>query len=242
MIMIDQETPIKPAARRTQRSQAVVDILKIITNPTYGYDPIFARIYSRMAKSMESAGVAEHRRRLLAGLVGSVIEIGAGNGLNFPHYPDTVSEVIAVEPEPYLRNRAKLAALYATTQISVVDGDAEHLPLEYTTVDAAVFSLVLCSVTDQSAALMEIQRVLRPGGELRFYEHVLANDERLARIQRLIEPIWTRLAGGCKLTRNTLDAIREGGFIVDECEQFLFQPCLAAKLAAPHILGKAHKP
>ena len=90
--------------------------------------PIFARVYSRMAKSMEAAGVAEHRQRLLTGLVGSVMEVGAGNGLNFSHYPNTVSEVIAVEPEPYLRSRAKLAALYGPIKITVVDGDAEHLP------------------------------------------------------------------------------------------------------------------
>lgn len=191
---------------------------------------------------MESAGEADHRRRLLAGLVGSVIEVGVGNGLNFSHYPDTVSEVIAVEPEPYLRDRAKLAARHSTVRISVVDGDAEHLPLEYTSVDAAVVSLVLCSVANQQASLAEIRRVLRPGGELRFYEHVLASEPRLARLQRLLEPIWTRIAGGCRLTRNTLDAIRIAGFVIDEYEQFHFQPCLATKLAAPHIIGRAHKP
>ncbi|MEO8363692.1 MAG: class I SAM-dependent methyltransferase [Ilumatobacteraceae bacterium] len=191
---------------------------------------------------MESAGEADHRHRLLAGLVGSVIEVGAGDGLNFSYYPDTVSEVIAVEPEPHLRDRAKLAARHSPVRISVVEGDAEHLPLEYTSVDAAVVSLVLCSVGNQQASLEEIRRVLRPGGELRFYEHVLATEPRLARLQRLVEPIWSRLAGGCRLTRNTLDAIRGAGFVIDECEQFHFQPCLAAKLVAPHIIGRAHKP
>lgn len=204
--------------------------------------PIFARVYSKMGASMEAAGVADHRERLLAGLVGRVIEVGAGNGLNFAHYPDTVTEVIAVEPEPYLRARAILAAKNAAIKVAVVDGDAEHLPSEDASIDAAVTSLVLCSVANPSAALSEILRVLRPGGELRFYEHVLASDARLARVQRLVDPIWTRFAGGCRLTRNTLDVIQAAGFIIDECEQFLFQPCLPAKLAAPHILGMAHKP
>lgn len=190
---------------------------------------------------MEEAGVAEHRRRLLAGLVGRVVEIGAGNGLNFAHYPDTVTEVIAVEPESYLRCRAELAAQKARVKVSVVEGEAESLPLGDASVDAAVTSLVLCSVGDPSAALSEIRRVLQPGGELRFYEHVRASDARLARLQRLVDPIWSRFAGGCRLTRNTLEAVKAAGFIVDECEQFLFQPCLAAKLAAPHILGRAHK-
>lgn len=206
------------------------------------HHPIFARVYSKMGARMEAAGVADHRERLLAGLVGRVIEVGAGNGLNFAHYPDSVTEVIAVEPEPYLRGRSILAAKNTAIKVSVVDGDAEHLPLENASVDAAVTSLVLCSVADQTAALTEIRRVLRPGGELRFYEHVLASDARLARIQRVVDPIWTRFAGGCRLTRNTFEEIRAAGFIVDEYEQFLFQPCLPAKLAAPHILGSARNP
>lgn len=191
---------------------------------------------------MEAAGVAEHRGRLLAGLVGRVVEVGAGNGLNFSHYPDTVTEVIAVEPESYLRARAELAAQNAPVKVTVVDGDAERLPLGDASVDAAVTSLVLCSVTDPTAALTEIRRVLRPGGELRFYEHVLADNAGLARLQRLVDPVWSRFAGGCRLTRNTLEAVQAAGLIVDECEQFLFEPCLLAKLAAPHILGRAHKP
>lgn len=206
------------------------------------HHPIFARIYQRFSISMEVAGVAEHRRRLLAGLGGRVVEVGAGNGLNFSHYPETVTEVIAIEPEPYLRARAVLAAQNATVvKISVIDGDAEHLALDDASFDCAVVSLVLCSVPNQSAALAEIRRVLRPGGELRFYEHVCASELRLARIQRLVDPVWTRLAGGCRLTRNTLEAIQAAGFVIDECEQFLFQPSLAAKIAAPHILGRAHK-
>lgn len=203
--------------------------------------PIFARVYQRTGASMEARGVADHRKRLLTGLAGRVVEVGAGNGLNFSHYPVSVIEVVAVEPEPYLRARAELAAQNAPIKVSVVDGDAEHLPLENASVDAAVTSLVLCSVADQTVALTEIRRVLRPGGKLHFYEHVLAGDARLARIQRFVDPIWTRFAGGCRLTRNTLDVIQSTGFIVDECDQFLFQPCLAAKLAAPHILGRAHK-
>jgi len=197
------------------------------------HHPVFARMYHRMSAKVEASGVAEHRQKLLAGLAGRVVEVGAGNGLNFSHYPDTVGEVIAVEPESYLRARAEVAARNAPVLVRVVDGDAEHLPLEDGSIDAAVTSLVLCSVADQAAALSEIWRVLRPGGELRFYEHVLASDARLARVQRLVNPIWTRFAGGCKLTRNTHAGIEAAGFIFDEYEQFLFQPCLAAKLAAP---------
>ncbi len=201
--------------------------------------PVFARIYQRVAAAGEEAGAAEHRDRVLAGLQGRVVEVGAGNGLNFAHYPVTVEEVIAVEPEPYLRARAGEAAQRAAVAVRVVDGTADALPLPDASVDAGVASLVLCSVPDQSVALRELHRVIRPGGELRFYEHVAADDPRWARFQRRADPIWARCGGGCHLTRHTGDAIRAAGFHIEECERFLFQPCWVAKLAAPHILGRA---
>ena len=111
-------------------------------------------------------------RRDAAGLTGRVVEVGAGNGLNFGHYPATVTEVVAVEPEPYLRERAEEAARAAPVDVTVVVGLADALPAEDGAFDAAVASLVLCSVPDQAGALAELRRVVRPDGELRFYEHV----------------------------------------------------------------------
>ncbi|MBV8950140.1 MAG: class I SAM-dependent methyltransferase [Actinobacteria bacterium] len=206
--------------------------------------PIFARFYQRVSAGLEVAGAAEHRARLLRDLTGRVVEVGAGNGLNFAHYPDTVTEVVAVEPEPYLRARATEATTRARARVTirVVDGTATSLPLPDASVDAAVASLVLCSVPDQPAALAELRRVLRPGGELRFYEHVLATDARLARTQRRLDPIWTHMAGGCHVTRDTAAAIEHAGFTITECDRFPFEPGALAKLAAPHILGRATAP
>jgi SAM-dependent methyltransferase len=161
--------------------------------------------------------------------------------MNFSHYPTNVTEVVAVEPEPSLRARAHKAASTARVPVQVVDSDAERIPLSGASVDAAVASLVLCSVPDQAAALAEIHRVLRPKGELRFYEHVRASDPSWARRQRVAEPLWSFFGGGCHLTRDTLAAIDQAGFMVDRCEHFLFQPCLAARLSAPTILGSAHR-
>jgi ubiquinone/menaquinone biosynthesis C-methylase UbiE len=203
--------------------------------------PVFARFYQRIAAYAEKAGASEHRDRLLAGVTGVVVEVGAGHGVNFPHYPPSATKVIAVEPEPILRARAQQASVSAPISVSVIDGDADHLALEDASVDAVASSLVLCSVPDQQSALAEMRRVLRPDGELRFYEHVRASDSRWARRQRLAQPIWSHLAGGCHLTRNTLAAIEQAGFTVDRCEHFLFQPCLTAKLSAPTILGNAHR-
>ncbi len=204
--------------------------------------PIFARVYQRFSAAAEKAGAAEHRDRLLAGLTGTVVEIGAGNGMNFAHYPTTVTEVIAVEPESYLRARAEDAAARAGVPVRVLDGTAMAVPLPDESVDAGIASLVLCSVADQAAALGELHRVIRPGGELRFYEHVAAHDERWARRQRRLDPIWTKVAGGCHINRHTLAAIEGAGFDVADLDRFLFQPCWIARLSAPHILGRARRP
>ena len=198
-----------------------------------GAHPLFARAYERFSRSAEEHGQADLRRRALAGLTGRVVEIGAGNGLNFAHYPHGVAEVVAVEPEPYLRERATGRAAAAPVPITVVAGDAEAIPLPDDAVDAAVCSLVLCSVPDEARALAEVARVLRPGGELRFYEHVVSRRAAKAAVQRaLTHTVWKRIAGGCHMDRDTERAIREAGFAVEELERVQFQ-------GLPHLLGVA---
>src|SRR4051794_31672372 len=139
------------------------------------HHPLFARMYQRVAAAAMEKGEAEFRREMLAGLTGSVIEVGAGHGLNFSLYPASVPEVLAVEPEAVLRRGAEEAARTAAVAVRVVDGVASRLPADDATFDGVVASLVLCSVPDQGVALSEMFRVLRPGGELRFYEHVVAD-------------------------------------------------------------------
>ena len=204
--------------------------------------PIFARVYQRLSRAEEAAGGAAHRERLLAGLQGRAVEIGAGNGLNFGHYPQGVTEVVAVEPEPYLRSRAVKAAEGAPVPVTVIAATADAVPLPDASVDAGVVSLVLCSVPVQATALAELHRVIRPGGELRFYEHVLADGTRLARYQRRADHIWPRFAGGCHLARPTASAIAAAGFEIVDCEQIMFPPYWVARLSANHILGRAVRP
>jgi ubiquinone/menaquinone biosynthesis C-methylase UbiE len=203
--------------------------------------PVFARIYTRVAEMSERRGGAAHRRKLLAGLRGRVVEVGAGSGANFQHYPTSVSEVIAVEPERYLRERAESAAARASVSVSVAPGDSDRLPGEAESFDAGVVALVLCTVPDQQRALAELYRVIRPGGELRFYEHVVSETAWEARFQRLADTtLWPRLAGGCHLARDTGVAIERAGFQIETFERFRFSP--AAFLPAdPHILGVARR-
>lgn len=186
--------------------------------------------------------MAEHRAELLDGIGGAIIEIGAGTGANFRHYPADVREIVAVEPEPYLRARAVTAAAEAVAPVRVVDAVADRLPFEDASFDAAVSSLVLCSVADQAAALAELRRVLRPGGELRFYEHVRASDRRLASAQRALDVVWPHLAGGCHASRDTLRAIADAGFSIEHVRRFDFRPCILAATTAPHVLGVARAP
>jgi ubiquinone/menaquinone biosynthesis C-methylase UbiE len=185
------------------------------------------------------AEIADHRRRLLAGLEGRVLEVGAGNGLNFPHYPISVTEVLAVEPEPYLRRLALAAASQAPVPIRVVDGSAEALPADDATFDGVVASLVLCTVADPDQALAEVRRVLRPGGSLRFYEHVRATDPRLARWQDRLERQWGWLVGGCHPNRDTVAAITAAGLRLVQLDRFDLQAM--PPLARPHVLGVAER-
>lgn len=201
-----------------------------------------ARLYLKMSEASERHGQAETRDRLLAGISGRVIEVGAGHGLNFSHYPESVSEVVAVEPEPALRALAEEEAQRVEVPIRVVDGDAENLPGDDGEYDAGLTSLVLCSVPDQQAALRELYRAIRPGGELRFYEHVRANHPGFARFQRTVDLVWPLLGGGCHVSRDTPSAIEAAGFEFESCERFAFQPTLTHAPAKPHILGIARRP
>ncbi len=204
--------------------------------------PYFARFYAWLSLRMEPE-VGRYRSRLLAGLRGRVIEIGAGNGLNFGHYPPEVEQVYAVEPEPRLRALATARADEADADVEVVDGVADRLPADDASFDAAVVSLVLCSVPDQATALAEVRRVLRSGGELRFFEHVRADTSGLRRTQRALDAtIYPWLAGGCHLSRDTATAIRRAGFTVESIESLRVPDTRMSMPATPHILGAARRP
>lgn len=206
--------------------------------------PLFARFYARISVAAEhGAGIAAHRRELLAGLSGRVIEIGAGNGLNFAHYPPAVSEVVAVEPEPRLRELARSAALRAEVPVDVVPGTAEALPLKSEAFDAAVVSLVLCSVRDPARALAEIARVLRPGGELRFFEHGRADGRGMTAVQRALDrTVWPLLFGGCHTGRDTLGELRAAGFDLGAYRHLRVPAGGPSLPTSAHVLGTALRP
>jgi SAM-dependent methyltransferase len=194
--------------------------------------PRFARAYEWISRWEDEHGGIENRRRLLAPLTGTVVEVGAGNGRNFAHYPPAVTLVVAVEPEARLREHATRRAESAAVPVTVVPGRAERLPGGDGEYNGAVLSLVLCSIADPAAALGEVRRVLRPGGSLRFYEHVRSQRRLTALVEDAVTPVWSRLAGGCHLNRDTATTIRAAGFEIVELDRFAFS-------GVSHILGTA---
>jgi ubiquinone/menaquinone biosynthesis C-methylase UbiE len=203
--------------------------------------PGFARAYARAVGGINRRGGTEHRRSLLAGLHGRVIEIGAGDGSTFDLYPEAVTDVLAVEPDDYLRTLARDRAVTARAPVRVLPGAAEQIPAADASADAVVTSLVLCSVADQAVALAEIRRVLRPGGTLAFYEHVRSGHRVLAAVEDLLTPVWRRMAGGCHPNRDTMQAITAAGFRVHDNQRFGFATHPLAPPVA-HILGHATSP
>jgi SAM-dependent methyltransferase len=212
--------------------------------PLYGpQQSRFARYLERREQRKPDLEARELRRRSLAGLRGRVIEVGSGDGRSFEHYPADVERVLAVEPDPTARAAAAERARATAVQFDIVDGDAAALPAEEGTFDAAVVMGVLCTVPDPAAALRELRRVLVPGGELRFWEHVRSGNPAFRALQRACDVLfWTRALGGCETTRDTVAAVQEAGFRFVTLDRGFHSSSLLTITTAPYVLGVAVSP
>ena len=203
-------------------------------------NPFFARIWPTIA-AHETEQIRALRRENLAGLSGRVLEVGAGIGTNFPLYPDSVAQVVAVEPEHRLAVRARDAAADASVPVVVSDAAVEDFSAAEP-FDAVVCSLVLCSVNDPDSVLRQLFSWLRPGGELRYLEHVASGGIR-GRFQRLVDAtIWPKLAGNCHTHRHTGESIRAAGFEVDNARIEQTLPAWAPLPVSEFVLGRARRP
>ncbi len=178
---------------------------------------LFAITYDRQLAKVERAGLRARRRELVAAASGRLLEIGAGTGANLPHYSVEVEALTLTEPEPAMLRRLQQHAGQTSPAATVLRAPAEDLPFEDDSFDVVISTLVLCGVSDQPRTLRELHRVLRPGGELRFIEHVRSSDARLARHQDRMNVV-NRFLVGCECNRPTLDTISAGGFDVGHVE------------------------
>jgi SAM-dependent methyltransferase len=197
----------------------------------------FADHLDRRERRRPDPLVREHRRRLLAGLSGRVLELGCGDGRNFEHYPATVTEVVAVEPDEGARAIAEQRAADAPVRVQVVAGTIESLADGEATFDAVVLCWVLCTVPDVASTLSRVRRLLKPDGELRVYEHVRSPHALFFGVQRVADALGAQRLYGCETTRDTVAALEAAGFDTSGLGRLFHSSSLLTLPTAPHVLG-----
>ncbi len=179
----------------------------------------FSAFYDSLLKGTEEAGLRERRHETLAAARGTTIDIGAGTGANLELFPDGLERVVMAEPDPHMTKRLRRKLAESGSNVELVEAGAEKLPFEDSTFDTAVFTLVLCTVPDPAAALAEAARVLKPGGQLLFVEHVRAQDPGVARWQDRLEAPWRVFADGCRCNRDTVANIEASPLTLESVER-----------------------
>lgn len=189
---------------------------------------VFAAVYDPMMSRAEAGFQGRRRAALLAHLVApppapsrtvDVLELGGGTGANLAHFPEGV-RVVVVEPSGPMREKLRPKVARAAVPVEIAGASASELPFADASFDAVVATLVLCTIPDLTGALAEVRRVLRPGGRLLFYEHGGGSAGKVGTWQRRIDPVWTRVACGCHLTRNPRRELEAAGFTLDDLEEF----------------------
>ena len=199
--------------------------------------PIPGRLWAWLSdfamRRTERGGLTALRRDIVGQAAGRTLEIGAGTGANLVHYPADVTLLVATEPDVHKLRRLRRRAQRARPDAQSLSAVAESLPFADAEFDTIVMTLVLCSVSNQHAALVEVRRVLRPGGTILFLEHVRADDPRVAHRQDRWRPVWRAITGGCEPNRDTVAAIRAAGFALSEIrtERLPAAPAIVRPLA-----------
>ncbi|WP_328406767.1 class I SAM-dependent methyltransferase [Nocardia sp. NBC_00403] len=199
----------------------------------------FSALYDPLLWVGEKAGMGVRRQDLLGRARGRTVELGSGTGLNLPYYPDDLAELILTEPEAAMRARLARRLHRSRRRARVLDASAEQLPFADETVDTVVSTLVLCTVDAADPVLREIGRVLRPGGQLLFLEHVRSQSPRLAHWQDRLAGPWRRFAEGCHCNRATLELIRTCGLELGEVQEASWRAM--PPIIRPLITGVATK-
>lgn len=201
---------------------------------------LFSAVYERGLKATEEAGLRQMRHDLLVKARGKVVELGAGTGLNLEHYPDSIESLTLVEPDPHMTRRLREKLVDSGREAEVVEAPGEDLPFPDSSFDTAVVTLVLCTVPDQPATIAELARILKPGGQLLFLEHVRAHHPDLAKWQDRFERPWRFLGDGCHCNRDTVAGILASPLELGQVEQD--QMPKAPPIVRPMVVGVATRP
>lgn len=168
--------------------------------------------------AMRQGRLAEYRGRVVPAAEGRVLEIGIGSGLNLPFYSRNVECVIGLDPTPKLLSIARRRGRRHSSPVELVEGSAEAIPLDDSSVDTVVTTWTLCSIPDARRALDEMRRVLKPGGHLLFVEHGQAPEPNIRWWQDRLTPAWERVSGGCHLNRAIKTLVQDSGFRIEHLE------------------------
>ena len=200
------------------------------------WDAVFAALYDRMMRRGEERSMGRRRSAVIASAYGRTLEIGAGTGVNIAHYPKRLDELILAEPFEPMRRQMVRKLEQSGRAATTLDASAEAIPLAEDSIDTVVSTLVLCTVDSPHRALAEVARVLRPGGQLLFIEHVRSHSPRVARWQDRLETPWRRFGAGCRCNRDTIASIAAAGFSAEyEREHWRGVP----PIVAPLVIGRA---
>lgn len=199
----------------------------------------FAVLYDPITWAGEMAGMRARRKELVSRAHGRTLEIGSGTGLNLPHYPDNLDELLLVEPDAEMRSRLEKRLSRGGLRAQLVDAQAERLPFADRSVDTVVSTFVLCTVDAPDLALHEIARVLRHDGQLLFIEHVRSDSPTLAHWQERLAGPWRRFARGCRCNRTTAELIVTGGFELEALSEASWHAM--PPIVRPLIVGRARK-
>jgi ubiquinone/menaquinone biosynthesis C-methylase UbiE len=231
---------------RAKSGRATVILMEDIVTPQVeasagsgAWARAFAVVYDPFLWVGERAEVRAHRRELLRSARGRTVEIGSGTGLNLPHYPDDLDELIMVEPDAAMRSRLRKSMRRSGRDARVVEAPAEELPFPDGSIDTIVSTFVLCTVGAPDLALQEIARVLHPNGQLLFIEHVRSESPWLAHWQDRLAGPWRRFARGCRCNRATAELIATSGFELDDMREPSWRGM--PPIVRPLIVGRARR-
>jgi len=193
-------------------SNVVTSAVRKAYNATWG-KYVFAGLYDRFLAKVEKEGLALKRAEMVAPAYGRTIELGTGTGLNLPHYPDAVTELVLTEPYPPMVSKLEEKVRDYPKRVQLTVASAEKLPFDDASFDTVVAAMILCTVRNPDVALAEIQRVLKPGGQYLFLEHVRNPDPRIARKQDLIQMGWYWFGNECHCNRPTVETLENNGYL-----------------------------